>query len=355
MLLGNAGAVLCGGRAVSDLAGSPAAAGGGAVRDLRVGLVGAGGVGARHAATLTALDGVRLVAVTDVDSVRAGSLAHEHGARAHGDAAAMLAAEPLDAVWLCLPPFAHGECERAVLDAGVPFFVEKPLALDLGTAEEVAGVVEERGTVTGTGYHWRCMPGVERAAEILGESPVRVAHGTWWDKVPPVPWWLQRGMSGGQLVEQVTHLMDLMRFLVGEPLSVAAHPAGVPGRDPDLVDAATAATMRFDGGAVATLTATCLLTWKHAASLVLIGEAAVVEVGETETVIRRGDRIEVVRDDGLSKQRVDAEFCAAVRQGDPAAVRVPYAEALRTHRVGCALEESARSGTVVQLEVTVDA
>jgi myo-inositol 2-dehydrogenase / D-chiro-inositol 1-dehydrogenase len=324
------------------------------MRDLRVGLVGAGGVGVRHAATLGALDGVRLVAVADLDGDRARVLAEEHDARVHCDAGGMLESERLDAVWLCLPPFAHGDCERVVLDAGVPFFVEKPLALDLPTAEAVAYVVEQRGTVTGTGYHWRCMPGVERAAEILGESPVRVAHGTWWDKVPPVPWWLRRQMSGGQLVEQVTHLMDLMRFFVGEPLSVAAHPAGVPGRDPDLVDAATAATMRFDTGAVATLTATCLLTWKHAASLVLIGEAAVVEVGETETVIRRGDRVEVVHDGGLSKERVDAEFCAAVRHGDPSAVRVPYPEALRTHRIGCALEQSARTGTIVQLEGLID-
>jgi myo-inositol 2-dehydrogenase/D-chiro-inositol 1-dehydrogenase len=324
------------------------------MRDLRVGLVGAGGVGARHAATLGALDGVRLVAVADLDGDRARVLAEEHDARVHCDAGGMLESERLDAVWLCLPPFAHGDCERVVLDAGVPFFVEKPLALDLPTAEAVAYVVEQRGTVTGTGYHWRCMPGVERAAEILGESPVRVAHGTWWDKVPPVPWWLRRQMSGGQLVEQVTHLMDLMRFFVGEPLSVAAHPAGMPGRDPDLVDAATAATMRFDTGAVATLTATCLLTWKHAASLVLIGEAAVVEVGETETVIRRGDRVEVVHDGGLSKERVDAEFCAAVRLGNPSVVRVPYAEALRTHRVGCALEQSARTGAIVQLEGLID-
>jgi predicted dehydrogenase len=156
-------------------------------------------------------------------------------------------------------------------------------------------------------------------------------------------------MSGGQLVEQATHVMDLMRFLVGEPHSVAAHPAAVPDRDPALVDAATASTVLFDTGAVATLTATCLLTWKHAASLVLIGEGTVVEVTETETVIRRGDHVEVVPDQGAAKHRVDAEFCAAVRHGDPSIVRVPYAEAFRTHRLGCALERSARTGTVVRL------
>ena len=155
-------------------------------------------------------------------------------------------------------------------------------------------------------------------------------------------------------MEQATHLVDLLRMLVGEPVSVAAHAAADPGRDPALVDAATAATLRFDTGAVGTLSSTCLLRWKHAASLTLIGDGVVVEVGEVETVIRRGDDVEVIADAGLSKERVDAEFCAAVRRGDPGAVRVPYAEALRTHRVGDALDRSVRTGSVIELGVGVD-
>lgn len=311
---------------------------------LRVGLVGAGGVGARHAATLASLDGVRLVAVSDVDGERARVLAAQHGARSCPSLEALLETGGLDAVWLCLPPFAHGEPERAVLEAGLPFFVEKPLAADLHTAGEIAGLVEARGLVTGTGYHWRCMAGMERAAEVLADAPVRLAHGAWLDKVPPVPWWSRHDLSGGQLVEQATHLVDAMRALVGEPIEVSAHASAVPGRDAALVDLATASVLRFDTGALATLSATSALTWKHTASLVLLGDGVAVEIGESETVLRRGDQVEVVVDDGASKRTVDAEFCAAVRSGDPAAVRVPYGEALRTHRVGCALAESARSG-----------
>ena len=65
-------------------------------------------------------------------------------------------------------------------------------------------------------------------------------------------------------------------------------------------------------------------------------------------------RDRVVADDGVSKQRVDAEFCAAVRSSDPESVRVPYAEALRTHRVGDALDRSVRTGGPVELGVGVD-
>ncbi len=322
-------------------------------RHLKVGLVGAGGVGARHAATLAELDDVRLVAVTDVDPERAVALAGEHDATAVPDLDALLGTPGLDAVWLCLPPFVHGDPELAVIAAGLAFFVEKPLAVDLATAERVAEAVAvavaARGLVTATGYHWRCAAGVERAAQELAGTSVALAHGAWWDKVPPVPWWLRRVMSGGQLVEQATHLVDTMRVLVGEPVSVHTEATRVPGRDPALVDVATAAVIRFDTGAVATLSATSVLARKQTAALTLLAEGIVVEIGETGTVLTRGEHVERVPEDGLAKRRVDAEFCDAVRRGDPTAVRAPYAEAVATHRVGCALALSARTGVPVEL------
>jgi predicted dehydrogenase len=319
------------------------------VSGLRVGLVGAGGVGERHAQTLAGLDDVRLVAVTDVDPARAQALADQHEAMACPDVEALLGTSGLDAVWLCLPPFAHGPTERLVLDAGLPFFVEKPVAVDLETAQEVARRVADSGTITATGYHWRCMPGVERAQEVLAEAPVRLASALWLDKVPPVPWWSQRRLSGGQVLEQATHLLDCMRLLVGEPVRVSAAPARVPGRDAELVDPATAATLVFDTGAVATLVTTSLLPRKHAAAVSLVADGLLVEVAETETRLHHGNDVERIADEGTSKVRVDAEFCAAVRSGDPTAVRAPYAEALRTHRVGLALADSAATGAWVDL------
>jgi predicted dehydrogenase len=319
------------------------------VSGLKVGLVGAGGVGERHAETLSGLDGVRLVAVADVDPARAQGLAERHDATPCPDVEALLGTAGLDAVWLCLPPFAHGPTERLVLDAGLPFFVEKPVAVDLATAEDIARRVADSGTVTATGYHWRCMPGVERAQELLADAPVRLATALWLDKLPPVPWWSQRRLSGGQLQEQATHLVDCLRLLVGEPVRVSAAPARVPGRDPELVDPATAATLVFDTGAVATLAATSLLPRKHAAAVSLVADGLLVEVTETETRLHHDGRVERVADEGVSKVRVDAEFCAAVRSGDPSAVRAPYAQALRTHRVGLALAESAATNTWVDL------
>jgi len=82
------------------------------------------------------------VAIADTVPERAEEICARYGARAYGDGLVVLEQEDLDAVWLCVPPFGHGALEAAAVDRrGVPFFVEKPLALDLPIAQEVAGRV----------------------------------------------------------------------------------------------------------------------------------------------------------------------------------------------------------------------
>ena len=136
------------------------------MRVCRVGLVGAGGVAQRHARVLTGFEDVELLGVTDVARDAAEALAGTHGARAFADVDELLAAGP-DAVYVCVPPFAHGPVEEAVIAAGVPMFVEKPVAVDLETAERIAGLVERRQLLTAVGHHWRYLHVVEQARELL--------------------------------------------------------------------------------------------------------------------------------------------------------------------------------------------
>ena len=105
---------------------------------VRVGLVGAGGVGARHARVLSGLPGVSVVGVADPDAVRAEALAQRCGAAAFADAATLARSVRPDALYVCVPPFAHGEPEAVAVEHGLPLFVEKPLATDLATTERIA-------------------------------------------------------------------------------------------------------------------------------------------------------------------------------------------------------------------------
>jgi len=311
-------------------------------------MVGAGGVAQRHARVLSGLPGVQVMGVTDVAPAAAAALAEQHGADVFPDVGALLEASP-DAVYVCVPPFAHGDAERAVVSAGVPLFVEKPIALDREVAAEIATLIAERDLLTAVGHHWRYLAVVERAKALLADRPVRLITGAWLDKVPPVAWWPRRDKSGGPVVEQAAHVLDLARHLAGEVTEVWAAGNGTPppveGAD---VDGATVAALRFAGGAVGTVAATCVLGWKERAGLEIYADGLSLAISETQLVIRDADGTETVESDPDSARiAVDRAFVAAVR-GEEKDIRVPYAEALRTHTLALAVAESAATGAVVR-------
>ncbi|TDD16693.1 Gfo/Idh/MocA family protein [Nonomuraea diastatica] len=313
----------------------------------RIGIIGAGNVAARHADVLSGFPDVTIAGIADTDPRRAEALASRHGAPAYGGHADLLAAGGLDAVYVCVPPFAHGTPEFDVLSYNLPIFVEKPLSLDLPTAENISSEIGRRSLPSAVGHHWRYLDIVEQARDLLAGRPVRLALGHWLDKVPPVGWWLQASMSGGQIVEQAVHVLDLARLLVGEVTMVHAVPSESSGTGENgEVDRATAAVMRFAGGAAGLLATSCLLTHQHRVGLEVCAEGIALEVGETRLLV---DGRRAIEDDGQAKTRVDREFVNAV-QGREADVRVPYREALRTHRLALALARSAAGRAPVFVE-----
>jgi myo-inositol 2-dehydrogenase/D-chiro-inositol 1-dehydrogenase len=314
----------------------------------RVGLIGAGGVAQRHARVLSGFDDVRLVGVTDVDGDAAWRLASEHAAVALPDVAALLDAGP-DAVYVCVPPFAHGPAERAVAERDIPLFVEKPVAVDRATADGIAALIADRGLLTAVGHHWRYLAVVEQARRLLAGRPVRLVTGAWLDKVPPVGWWPHRDRSGGPVVEQAAHVLDLARYVVGEVIEVSAVGNGTPppvdGAD---VDGATVATLRFASGAVGTLATTCVLGWKQRAGLEIFADGLYLGLTEDALVVRDADGERTVAGDPeAARVAVDRAFIDAI-QGVGDDVRVPYADALRTHALALAVAESAAVGTPIR-------
>ncbi|HEY2960300.1 MAG TPA: Gfo/Idh/MocA family oxidoreductase [Actinomycetota bacterium] len=318
---------------------------------VRIGMVGAGAVATRHVRTLLAMDRVRVAAVADPVAERAERLAALAGATAYRSHLDMLDDEELDALYVCVPPFAHGAPELAAIEAGLPFFVEKPVAVDLPTAEAIAARLAEQPLLTCAGYHWRWLDTFERARDLLGDNPARVALCYWLDKVPPPAWWLRRDGSGGQTVEQTTHVLDLARGLVGEVLEVhafaaRARPGAVPGGD---VDHAAVGNLRFAGGAVGSVASTCLLERLLRAGIHVAADGLWLELSETELLVEADGERSLLPADGDARPRPDRDFVEAVR-GGPDRIRVTWQEAYRTHRLACALVRSADEGRPVTLD-----
>ncbi len=326
---------------------------------LKVGCVGTGFIAGRHLAALSSFPDVEVVAVADPVPERAEDAAGRYGASAYHDGMLLLEQEELDAVWLCVPPFAHGPLELAAAERGLPFFVEKPLALDVDTAVRVARLVRERQVLTAVGYHWRHLDVVERARDALAGKTVQLVTGHWLDKTPPTPWWPRRDRSGGQVLEQTTHLFDLARLLVGEVAMVSAVEVTMPRECLPDFDAPTASTstLHFSSGGIGTISSTCVLDWRHRVGLQLIAQGTVIDLcerglddHELRVVTAAGEQVVQSSQDPIMLE--DREFIDALR-GDAGSVRVPYEEALRTQGLVWAADRSARERVSVQVaEVT---
>jgi predicted dehydrogenase len=265
----------------------------------------------------------------------------------------MLDAVEVDALYICVPPFAHGAPERAAIKRNLPFFVEKPVSLDIETAEAIAEEIEAAGLVTAVGYHWRYLDTVDEVRGILDRTPARLLSGYWLDSTPPPVWWWHEDQSGGQMVEQTTHLLDLARYLVGDvtrAYGLAGHTdrAAFPGLD---VPTVSTASLLFANGAVANFASTCLLNWNHRVGLHLFGEGLAIELTDRDLMVDTGHGRPVRGAEGDPVWREDRDFIDAV-QGKENRVRCPYHEALATHRLALAIGKSARTGEAISFAST---
>ncbi len=306
---------------------------------MRVAIIGTGGVANRHLGVLTQLPKVEIAAhVSLSDVARAQAQATQWGGRAYSSVLTLLENERLEAAWLCIIPDQHGPPERALLSYGVPFFVEKPLSVDLETAALLSQSITSAGLVTAVGYKFRALDTLPRVRALLAEAPARMAIGAWHDKIPPPLWWRQSHRGGGQMVEQATHLVDLARLLLGEAKVLSAAAARWPRSDAPDSDVAdvTAALLSF-GDVPATFTATSLLGGAQAIQLQLFCEGHVITITERQLTIDSESFSTTVD----PFQEEDRLFLAAIRDQNPNAVLSSYADALATHRLCIQIRDQA--------------
>lgn len=317
----------------------------------RIGFVGAGGIAQRHLDILGGFEDVQLVAFSDPDFERANQTALRFGAQAFPGHQEMLSSQEIDAAYICIPPFAHGQVERDLIALQIPFFVEKPITLDLKLARELADEIAGSGLITAVGYHWRYLDIVEEARSRLRDNPAQLVSGYWLDQTPPPHWWWKKDTSGGQIVEQATHIIDLARYLVGDVTRVFGQTAHRKRADfPDL-DVATSSTasLAFASGAIGNIASTCALRWGHHIGLNLFADGLAIELTDRDIMVDVGEGRPVRRAEGDPVWLEDRTFIDAIRGADNR-IRCSYQEALSTHRIALAIARSADGGVPIDLD-----
>ncbi len=323
------------------------------IKKLRIAFIGAGGIAARHIQALQEFDNVEIAAIASHSLEKAQALAAKCSptTKAYENYAELLAKEGLDALYICTPPFVHGEIELEAIERNIPLFVEKPLSADAETAEKIFEAIQARKLITAVGYQWRYLNTTELAQNLLVASPARLTLGYWLDALPPPYWWKIEGLSGGQMVEQTTHIFDLARVLVGEIDRVFA--VGKKFYQPKdaepYVDDVSVATVQFVNGAIGTFSSTSILFGLYRRGLELFCEGRTIALSYQEVTIDEGpgqQRIEKVRIDPFVRENRD--FLDAVAGGENR-IRCDYGEALKTHRVTQAAQRSIHENRPIDI------
>jgi predicted dehydrogenase len=321
---------------------------------IRVGFVGVGGIARRHQRYLSSMEGVEIAAHCDLIPERVDAAVFEFGGEGYLDFDEMLSKEKLDALYICVPPYAHGEIEIKAARAGMHMFIEKPVALSLEVAERIAEEIERSGVICSVGYQLRYHKLIPRIQSELSSGPVLLFCARYYCPFPPggKPWWHRKSMSGGQTVEQTTHLIDLARYLVGEITEVYAYAAmryykPTPMND---VEDVTASVFKFENGAYGTLTSTTVMSsgW-HIEVDIIVPHRRIELIGDTLRI--RDGSVEEVRAEEDWYGEVDRAFIEAVHTGDASLIRSSYRDAMKTLAVTLAINESAEKGEVVKVKL----
>jgi myo-inositol 2-dehydrogenase/D-chiro-inositol 1-dehydrogenase len=219
---------------------------------IRIGLIGAGVMGADHARLIvSAVGGVELAAVHDKDADRASSVARSCGGARVIETAEQLIADPkVDAVLVASPDPTHASLAIACIEAGKPVLVEKPLASTLDEARAVIAAEMKVGRrLVQVGFMRRFDPGYVAMKDALVQGRLGAPlffHCVHRNAVAP-----DYLTSELVIANSAVHELDIARFLLGEEFAWASVTSprasrSAPGRQPQLIVLETTAGVVVD-------------------------------------------------------------------------------------------------------------
>jgi predicted dehydrogenase len=229
---------------------------------VRTALVGCGKVGQIHAQALGNLAESEFAGVCDVDPARAAAFAARYGARPYSDVVTMLRDCRPQALCIATPHPLHAEPAIQAAEAGVHVLVEKPMAAGLEDCDAMLAAARRHHVKLGVISQRRWYRPVRRMKDAIDAGKIgRPVLGTfvmysWRDPsyYRSDPWrgrWDTEG--GGVLVNQSPHMLDLLRWLMDDPVTqVAGYWANLNHPSIEVEDSAVA-ILRFASGGLGSI------------------------------------------------------------------------------------------------------
>lgn len=324
---------------------------------VRVGIIGCGWFGNFHLSNLLKMDNVEIVALVSSNKMKledTGKKVPE--ASLYTSYLDMFQSDKApEAIFICVPPDRHEKIELLAAEKGIHIYVEKPIALSMEKALEVEKAINNAGIIASVGYHERYSDTIENIREYISNREIGIATGKWLGGIPGAAWWRRKEGSGGQLVEQCTHIFDLLRYLFGEAESVYSR--AVKGIVKDLpnydIEDASSTIVTFKNGISASILTGCYFddgVIKNGAGLQILCKDSVVEydwMSEVRYIIKDETKIVSASDDAHS--RAAKVFINAVQTKDVNLIKSTYSDSVKTLELTLAANESMISKLPVNL------
>lgn len=324
---------------------------------LRIGVVGAGGMGNVHTRHWKNMPDVELK-FFELDPGRAETFATTHGLSPVGSFDELL--NWADAVDVCLPTDAHHAVALKAIAAGRHVLCEKPMALDVRQCAEMLEAADKARVVLMPAQVVRYFPDFKRAHELVAEGAVgnpvtaRTRRG---GKAPvgSAGWFQDASRSGGVLLDLAVHDFDWLRWTMGEVRLVSSrsvrltNPGALEGKPGDYA----LTTLEFESGAIAHVEATWLDPSGFRTTLEVCGDKGMIEFDSRKvaTVRRHTDENTQVEspmlpvDDPYYNQgRAFVETCTGVRPAPVTAL-----DGLRAVAIARAAIESCQTLKAVRI------
>ncbi|MBS3734061.1 MAG: Gfo/Idh/MocA family oxidoreductase [Phycisphaerae bacterium] len=231
---------------------------------IRIGVIGSGGISRGHAKRLIAMDGVTIPAVTEpsdtqwarfVETVLVDENAPKRYTQNHAE---MLAGEELDAALICSPHTLHFQQIMDCLDAGLHVLVEKPMVCTTEHTQRVVGKAAATGKRVVVTYQRRFQPQFRYMKQFIQDPAFGALHmisilqtQAWWTGAKGK--WRQdpKLSGGGQLNDSASHVIDVMNWMLPDPIVTVSAMIDNRGRE---VDIDSVVSFRTAGGTLGSLT-----------------------------------------------------------------------------------------------------
>jgi UDP-N-acetyl-2-amino-2-deoxyglucuronate dehydrogenase len=254
----------------------------------RIGLVGCGRISKNHFDAIAQVDGLELAAVCDIDTERAARAGEEHGVPWYGSLDEMLERGEIDVVSICTPSGLHSAQGVAAARAGKHVVTEKPMAISLAQADELVRACDDARVHLFVVKQNRLNPPIQllkRAVDKGRFGRIYLANVTVrWQRPQEYydaePWRGTWEFDGGAIMNQASHYVDLIQWLVGPVESVMAKTA-TQARRIEAEDSGIG-VLKFRSGALGVIEVNVLTYPRNLeGSITILGEKGSVKIGGT--------------------------------------------------------------------------